>query len=276
VGPFETIYDETAADVGDFVQGWTTFRRLSRNKHHVDVLNRVSPSFFGLLQAALRSYCVSIMARLLERPIAAGKKTASMPALFSVAPVAGTPALVCNGRDEYVVFAKAIQHGIRKPIQNKPSFAASALRPPQWCFDDTLDGVIDFEGERLSSNFTALAIPVLRVGQLLIGLAMKPDAHHARRNNFALTSSHGRVWTAPDSISRQRLSASSAQSSSTSGSGGGSRLSMSRPARVARSPSDSSNASRNISRRSRAMRADCTPHDESTTYTARTVPSLAF
>jgi len=77
-------------------------------------------------------------------------------------------------------------------MQNEPSLASSAQRPSQRCFRDASNCVIDFEGERLSGNFTALSIPLL-LEQFLIGLGMKSDPHYTRRNNLALTSSHGMV-----------------------------------------------------------------------------------
>jgi hypothetical protein len=98
---------------------------------------------------------------------------------------------VSDGGNENVVCPYAIQNGVRKPIEKRtvarlayPAAIAAVLRLCSDC-------VIDFESERLSSNFAALAIPILRFSQFLIGLAMKPDPHHARRNNLALISSHG-------------------------------------------------------------------------------------
>ena len=104
-----------------------------------------------------------------------------------------TPAMVCNRGHEQSVCPYAIQNGVWESMENEPPLASSALWPSQRRFRDALDCVIDFEGERLSGNFTALAIPVLRLGQFLIGLGMKPDPHYPRRNNLALTSSHGMV-----------------------------------------------------------------------------------
>ena len=77
------IYNEAAADVGDLVHGWTTFQRLSRHERNVTVLNAANPHFAGVVQAALRTYAVTIAARLLERPISAGKRTASLEALLN-------------------------------------------------------------------------------------------------------------------------------------------------------------------------------------------------
>ena len=62
-------------------------------------------------------------------------------------------------------------------MENESPLASSALWPSQRCFRDAPYSVIDFEGERLSGNFTPLAIPVLRLGQFLIGLGMKSDPH---------------------------------------------------------------------------------------------------
>ena len=109
-------------------------------------------------------------------------------------------------------------------------------------------------------DFTSLVVPLLGVEKFLIRFPMKPDRRHLLRNKRARTSSQGIVSTAPDSISCHRRSASADQSSSTSGSGGGSRLSISSPARVARSPSERSNASRNIVCRSRAIGRHSTAH----------------
>jgi hypothetical protein len=111
--------------------------------------------------------------------------------------------------------------------------------------------MVDRERESLCSYLATLLIPLPRLDQLLIRFGMELDGSHPRRKSFALTSFQGIVATAPDSISRHLRSASSAHSSSTSGSGGGSRLSISKPANVARSLSGSSKTSRKTSLRSR-------------------------
>jgi hypothetical protein len=111
----------------------------------------------------------------------------------------------------------------------------------------------DFGGECSGGNRAALSIPTFGRFQFFLSLWMEFDSCHQSLKSFALTSSQGMVFTAPDSISRQRLSASTAQAASTSGSSGPSRLSISNPASVARSESGSSSASRNNCRSSVAM-----------------------
>jgi hypothetical protein len=78
-------------------------------------------------------------------------------------------------------------------MENEPPLTSPILRPSQRHFSDAPNCVIDFESECLGGNFAALAVPILRFGQFLIGLMMKSDPHHARRNNLALTSSQGMV-----------------------------------------------------------------------------------
>lgn len=150
-----------------------------------------------------------------------------------------------------VIFANAIQDGVREPVQHKSVLTAPADRISQWSFQDTIDCMVDRERESLCSYLATLLVPLPRFDQFQIRFGMELDRSHPRRKSFALTSSQGIVATAPDSISRHLRSASSAHSSSTSGSGGGSRLSISKPANVARSLSGSSKASRKTSLRSR-------------------------
>ena len=79
----ESLYEELAADVGDLVQGWTTYRAISLTREYAQVLNGLNPSFAGLIQAALRSYSVSVMCRLID-PLGSGdRKTAGFEALLS-------------------------------------------------------------------------------------------------------------------------------------------------------------------------------------------------
>jgi hypothetical protein len=72
------LYRELSDDVGDLVHGWSTLREMSLDKATGDVLRAVSDRYFALTQAALLSYCVAIVARLLDRPKAAGHRTCSM------------------------------------------------------------------------------------------------------------------------------------------------------------------------------------------------------
>lgn len=156
-----------------------------------------------------------------------------------------------NSRDEDVILANAIEDRVRKNIQDEPALTATGDRISEWCDHDLLDRMIDVEGECLSGYFASLFVPLTRFGKLLFRFGMESKSIHPRRKSFALTSSHGIVDTSPDSISRHRRSASAAQRSSTSVSGGGSKLSMSNPASVARSPSGKLKISLNASLRSR-------------------------
>jgi hypothetical protein len=161
------------------------------------------------------------------------------------------PRTIVVGENRSRRVAKGPQVSVRQPIQHKSTLTAPADWISQRSFQDSIDCVIDREGESLCSYFATLLVPLMRFDQFLIRFGMESDRSHPRRKSFALTSSQGIVATVPESISRHLRSASSAHSSSTSGSGGGSRLSMSKPANVARSLSGSSNASRKTSFRSR-------------------------
>ena len=85
------IYNEAAADLGDLIHAWTAFQRLVRNESIVDILNRASPHFFGAVGAALRTYSVTLAAKLLEPPVVAGKRTASLEALLNVSALDESP-----------------------------------------------------------------------------------------------------------------------------------------------------------------------------------------
>jgi len=168
-------------------------------------------------------------------------------------PVSRTPALMRDRGNEDVVFSDPVEDGVGKAIEDESALTPPPERVSKRRVEDLIDGVVDLEGERLCRHLASRLVPFTSFGELLSCFAVESKRLHPRRKSFALTSSHGIVSTAPDSISRHLRSASSAQSSSTSGSGGGSRLSMSNPARVARSLSGRSKAALKTSLRSRAM-----------------------
>ena len=91
--------------------------------------------------------------------------------------------------------------------------------------------------------WTALVIPPARIARFRASLRVKPDSHSAWPNNSARTSSQGINSTVPASISAKRRLISSDQAASTSGSETGSSVSISNPARVARSRSGNCAAS---------------------------------
>jgi hypothetical protein len=81
--PAKRVYQECAADLGDLIHAWTTFLALVQDAAVADTLNRASPRFFGAVEAALRTYSVTLVAKLLERPMVAGKKTAGLEVLLA-------------------------------------------------------------------------------------------------------------------------------------------------------------------------------------------------
>src|ERR1043166_8503973 len=106
-------------------------------------------------------------------------------------------------------------------IENESSLAATTEWIPKRVLENAANCMIDFKSKCLRRDFASRFIPRARIEELFVGLGMKTNASHPRRKSLARTSSHGIVSTAPDSICRQRRSASTAQSSSISGSGGG-------------------------------------------------------
>jgi hypothetical protein len=78
-----TMYSELRDEVGDLVHGWTTLRGMSLDAHTGDVMRRTADRFFALVQAALLSYCVAIVARLLDQASAGGRRTCSLDVLLT-------------------------------------------------------------------------------------------------------------------------------------------------------------------------------------------------
>ena len=97
-----------------------------------------------------------------------------------MAPIAGTPALVSDRCNEYMVVSHAIKDGVRESIEHETVLAAHPLWPLQRCLGDTSDGVIELESERVRGDRASLVVPDLRLRQLLLRFAMKPDARHRR------------------------------------------------------------------------------------------------
>lgn len=77
------IYKDAAADLGDLIHAWTSYRRMTRDERTVAVLARANPLLFGTVTAALRAYSGVLISKLLERGV--GEGSASLEALFSQA-----------------------------------------------------------------------------------------------------------------------------------------------------------------------------------------------
>lgn len=97
-----------------------------------------------------------------------------------------------------------------------------------------------FLNERARGQTAPVVVPLKSFEDFSFGFAVKDDlpVHSVRRRSSARTVSHGTVLAVPESSSATRRSISTRHASSTSGSISDSRLSINKPARVARSCSE--------------------------------------
>lgn len=100
--------------------------------------------------------------------------------------------------------------------------------------------VTQFLNERTCGQTAPLVVPSKSFEDFRFSFRVKDDlpVHSVRRRSSARTVSHGTVLAVPESSSATRRSISARHASSTSGSISDSRLSINKPARVARSCSE--------------------------------------
>ena len=155
--------------------------------------------------------------------------------------------------DEDFLWTHQVERRKRILIEMNPSRAVLGGGVPLGSRADTLNRATQFLQEAGSGKDAAFFVPRLRSFDLSSRGRMEANAHSAGRGAVGGTSSQGMVWTLPESMSATRRSISALQESSTSGSESASSDSIRRPASVARSCSESSEASRNSPVTSLAM-----------------------
>ena len=142
-----------------------------------------------------------------------------------------------HGNDHDVILISALEHVEGKSPKNELTRAVVCQREALRSFSDSGNGIVNGVSECGSTQWTSLVVPLTRITKFRASLRVKPDSHSDWPNNSARTSSHGINSTVPASTSANRRLISSDQAASTSGSETGSSVSMSNPAKVARSRS---------------------------------------
>ena len=166
------------------------------------------------------------------------------PSGLRASPVAGTPAMMRDGKNGHRSFDNFVVDGIRKAMNDPMPVVICVRGPAQRRGGNGVDHIENRRAECVGDEQVAFAIPGERCGNVVLGGCRYDDVeivHNALKR--ALASAHGADAAAPDRRSALRWRISSAQALVTLASSSPSRLSSKATMTAERSSAPSCRAS---------------------------------